>query len=59
MGIHVENMITILNLIGNIGGGTLYNHLISTSVFTLIMKRTFARASKITRKVATTSIWIC
>ena len=38
--------------------GDLYEHLIDTKTFTLMMNRIFIGALKIMRKMATASIWI-
>ena len=50
-------MITILDSIVNIMG--LFDHLVSTRIFTLILRKNFIRALKIMRKRATATIWNC
>ena len=58
IGLHAQNMRTILNLIFNINGKDPCDHLMSTHVFTLIMIKIFIRALKIMRKVAKALMWI-
>ena len=60
--ITTQNMITILEstielIWEGVGGGqSVYDHVMSTRNFTLIMSNIFIRAPKITRKVAMTLI---
>ena len=45
IGLRAQNMITslgsIVNIFGREGGGDLYDHLVSTRIFTLIMDKIF------------------
>ena len=55
--LHAQCTITIIgSKVNIIGGGGLYDHLMSMIIFTLIMNKVFVRAPKMMRKVATTSI---
>ena len=58
IGLHAQNMITILSLSQH-DWGDLYDHLLSTKIFTLIIYKIIIGAPKIMRKVSTASIWIC
>jgi hypothetical protein len=50
IGLHAQNMNTILGSIVNVIGVDLYDHLMSTRIFTLIMNKIFRGAPKIMRK---------
>ena len=39
IGLHAQNMITIVSLTINMIGGDLYDHLLSTKIFTLIINK--------------------
>jgi hypothetical protein len=54
----VQNMLTILGSLVNIIGGDLYDHLVSTRVFTMIVIKTFILALKIMRKMVAVLIRI-
>ena len=41
IGLHAQNMLTILGSIVNVSGETLYDHLMSTRIFTLITNKIF------------------
>ena len=42
IGIHIQNMLTILtSTINMIGGGDVYNHLMSRKIFTLMRNKLF------------------
>ena len=58
IGLRAQNMIPILGSIVNIIGGNLYDHLISTRILTLIVKKILYELQKL-RKVVMASIWIC
>ena len=55
IGLHAQNMITIVASIIDLLGGNLYDHSMSTRIFTLILNKIYVWAPKI---MATTSIWI-
>ena len=59
IGLHAQNMITILGSIVNRIGWDLYDHSMSTRIVTSILNIIFIGALKINRKVAMTLIWIC
>ena len=56
IGVRAENMITTLGSIGSIIGEHLYDHLMSTRTFNLIMSKTFILALKVMRKPVTALI---
>ena len=62
IGLHAQNLInhSRLNTHHNWGeGGDLYDYLLRTRIFTMVMKQDIHRSSRIMTKVATTSIRIC
>ena len=60
IGLHAQNMTTILGSIVNIiGGRDRYDHLMSTKTFNMLIKEISIRAPKIMRKVAIASTCIC
>ena len=57
IGVHAQNMIaSIINMI--LGGGVLFDHSMSTRIFTLIINKIFIGTPKIMKKVALALIWI-
>ena len=61
IGLRAQNMLTILSGIVNIiyMGGDMYDHLMSTRIFTLIMHKIFKRALKIIGQMTIGDMWIC
>lgn len=59
IGLCVQSMLTILDLIVDIIGGDLVDHLMNSRILTLIMNEMFIRASHIMKQMTTSTIWIC
>ena len=59
--LHAQNRLTILDSIVDIfvEGGSLYDHLMGTRIFTLIMNKIFIRALKFAVQNVTSRVWIC
>jgi hypothetical protein len=59
IGLRAKNLLTILEATFNISGKNLYDHSMSTGIFTLTMNESFIRAPKMMRRVGTCTIRIC